>query len=193
MVKRATVRELMRLQDSDLFVVSYLATPIIVVASEREAQEFIDDKEDTEYWTYHKVPWMGMYISISEAFGWMATQQLEKQPKMPNSFQALDWMVSEVGEAVGARVNMEGDWYRNNDHEGDDYVTEIGQAIMMGIIALGVVDPINVVRAQLKRWGWKDANPRKQKTIYDILEEYHDEQSKLGGTDGPKADDSKDG
>jgi hypothetical protein len=122
-------------------------------AAEYVAQLSERDDTDLENYFIHEVQMQDPYSWITHAM-----QGADKEPVVPNYHDALDWMVSEIGEAVGARVASKDAWVRNNPekHTQDSVDWEIGQAILMGILALGM-SPIGIIRRQLEKWGYKSA------------------------------------
>jgi hypothetical protein len=131
-------------------------------------RDLADDSEmDTENYFIHEVMMHSPYLWIKRGM-----ELAEDNPKVPNYNDALDWMVSEVGEAVGARIGTRGDkWLRNNPgkHREDSIEWEIGQAIMMGILALGYT-PMGIIKEQLEKWGYEEPEFNDDtQAYYDML------------------------
>lgn len=152
-----------------VFVVTYGGSPFMVCWDVNSAAGFVarmaeSDDHDPENYFIHEVTMQNPYTWIVGAM-----QQASKEPVVPNYNDALDWMISEVGEAAGARVGLKDAWVRNNPdkHTQDSLDWEIGQAILMGILALGST-PIGIIREQLAKWGYEDA------TFEDDTGEYYE-------------------
>lgn len=90
---------------------------------------------------------------------WMLEQAVPKPGRKPVVIPSFDdafmWGVSEVGEASGAIVGAKADWDRNHPekHKDDDRTKEISQAILMFLLSLEGGDPMEVINAQLEKWG----------------------------------------
>ena len=140
----------------NVYVITYGGSPVMVTWDIGSATEYImdlaDDNEvDVEKFFIHRVMMHNPYLWIKRSM-----EMAEGHPKIPSYTDALDWMVSEIGEAIGARVGTRSDeWLRNNPgkHGEDSVEWEIGQAIMMGILALGY-SPIGIIKEQLEKSGY---------------------------------------
>ena len=162
------------MDEDNVYVITYGGSPVMVTWDVGSAieyiQDLVDDNEmDGEKYFVHQVMMQNPYAWIRNSM-----QMAEGNPKIPNYNDALDWMVSEVGEAVGARVGNDPtapSWVRNNPkkHEQDSVEWEIGQAIMMGILALGC-SPVGIIKEQLEKWGYKEPEFETDiQAFYDML------------------------
>ena len=71
--------------------------------------------------------------------------------KYPNSWEALGWAQTELGEAYEILLGWSGDWVRNNpqDHPlktKEDFSEELGDVIMM-IMMAGYVEGVNPIQS----------------------------------------------
>ena len=84
-----------------------------------------------------------------------------KWPK--NSWQALGWLHSEIGEVYELLQAREGGWVRNNPDEHDEFARErlaeeLGDCVMMLYVA-GIVEGVDIEQGLLDKMERKLAEP----------------------------------
>jgi NTP pyrophosphatase (non-canonical NTP hydrolase) len=163
-----------------VYVVAYLGVPRYVCWSKRTARERVEGKTGgLAVWTITEAPLEDIQTFMRSAMA-IAQEKSDtvgdKPVVIPNQHEAFLWLVSEVGEIASAVVKATQDWKRNHPEkhiDDDDYGTEVGQAIMMAILA-STKSPFGVLTEQLAKWGWFDlevdyVTPGAVQTVADIL------------------------
>ena len=77
--------------------------------------------------------WIKEHVHSADDFLFYAVSNYfrERSLPMPNSENALHFLVSEVGELSDAVVQDKGEWIRNNPEKTRDISDEVGDVLMM--------------------------------------------------------------
>lgn len=157
--------------EDKLYIVMYLATPMMIYWSKRAAMEFLEVQTERG-WGIVECPMESLYMHVSQAMSWARKNIKEGDVPVqtPDPLEALHWAASEIGEAFGAFEGAKKKWRRNHPekHTDDDASYEATQAIIM--LSLFVVSPLMpLITRQLEKWGWKDLDELPRYDPYDEI------------------------
>lgn len=157
-----------------MYIVMGIATPLAVCWDPKQALDLVsklkEASPDGGVLTIHEADATDLRTWIVGAMQEAAARTPEKPVVVPDYNEAFDWMVSEVGEAAAARIHKIKEWKRNHPekHLDDSFDHEVGQAILMGILA-SASDPLDVIKRQLSKWGYDS-----------VQEQFHEEDGYYG-------------
>jgi len=121
--------------------------------------------EGAEVLVQRLIKTIGIYCQIvpvkSESLGAHAIRYIHKAKKvMPSLRDAQDWMITEMGEMVDARLSLNKEWVRNNPekHKNSSVDEEIADVVLMAALATDQ-DVLEIMNEKMKRKGWDPADP----------------------------------
>ena len=136
--------------DHYIYVVSLDEIPVRAFFSRSAANEYTKDMANEIH--IDSIP-------LESFRDYVIRTMIALEKTLPTPKEAQDWMVTEVGEVIDARLQLSGNgkWVRNNPnrHEAPDVDKEIGDVVYMAALATKN-NLFQIIDKKLKEKGWRD-------------------------------------